>query len=94
MPARSPKPRIIKKYAPKVRRYLRIQKEIKQYYEKSDEIFDELLERLRLTDRVPLGEGKFARLKDNFIDKKTGERMNKAYRAHGIAHYELEVIES
>lgn len=85
---RKHKPRTIKKYAPKVRKLLKIDEEIKARYKKRDEIFDELLSKLQPGDRVPLDSGKFARLKDNF------EGKNKVYRAHGISRLEFEVVEA
>jgi hypothetical protein len=84
---REHKPRVIKKYAGKVRKLLRMQAEIKALYTKSDPILDELVERLRNGALVPLTDRKFARLRDNFADR------NKVYRAHGISRFEIEVFE-
>jgi hypothetical protein len=88
--SRTPKPRTVKKYSPKVRRYLKLQGEISERYKESDEIFDELLQRLKPHHRVPIDPTHFAQLKDNFRDKE-GKPKNKAFRTHGISHYELEV---
>lgn len=90
---RTPKPRTLsaKRFGPRARKLLRTDEQIKALYEKRDEIEAKLLEKARAGDRIPLGNGKFAVLTDNFTDK-DGKAINKCYRAHGISRFQFKVI--
>lgn len=81
------------KLAPRVRKYFKAREAGSRGYKKSDEILADLLERLKPGDTIPMGDGQVARLKDNYLDK-DGKQVNKIYRSHGMAKYELEIVSS
>ena len=74
----------------KVKRYLRLQGEIRRRYKLLDALEEEILPPLKARNR-PLRLGRRATqaviLEDNFAEK------NKAFRAHGISRFELKVVD-
>jgi len=72
----------------KARAHLRSKALARKHYERADRLLAEILPDLKKGAEIPLAGGKRAKLKDNFAD------ANKVFRSHGIARYELEIIES
>lgn len=85
MPSTSPRPRTLKKLTGKYRKLQRTQDRIRSLYKVQDAIEEQLLNIVRMGDRIPLPNGKYAYLVDNFSGK------NKAFRAHGISRFEFRV---
>jgi hypothetical protein len=72
----------------KARAHLRAKVLGQKHYKRADRLLEELLPELKKGAEIPLPGGKKAKLKDNF------STTNRVYRTHGIARYELEIIES
>ena len=75
----------------KIRKHLRAKKLGKLYYDKADELLNELLKEISnpaaFSCRLLRSGKKLAKLKDNYATSNT------AFRAHGIKRFELEVVE-
>lgn len=68
--------------------HLRAREIGRRHYAKSDRLLEAIVKKISRGKEIPLPGGKKAVLKDNFAD------ANKVFRSHGIARYELEVIEA
>jgi hypothetical protein len=83
---------VLAEIATKVGQLDGLQKSVKLMYEQMDPLEARLIELLKdKPDGVTLADGRTAKLKDNFIDPKTGLPRNKAFKAAGVNHYEVEL---
>jgi hypothetical protein len=63
----------------------------KKLYGQRDEVETKLIEAIRAAKhgRLPLGEGRSAIVKDNFVDPRTGQPRNTAFKTTAIKRFEV-----
>lgn len=70
-----------------VQKHLRLRESGKRAYKRAENALDEIVERGKAGEEIPLPGGKKAVIKDLYAT------ANKVFRAHGIGRYEIEVVE-
>jgi hypothetical protein len=70
-----------------VQRHLRSRESGKRAYKRAERLLDEIVQRGKSGEEIPLAGGKKAVIRDLYLT------ANKVFRAHGIGRYEIEVVE-
>lgn len=70
-----------------VQKYLRTRESGKRAYKRAEQLLDEIVQRAKAGQEIPLPGGKKAVVVDLYALK------NKVYRAHGIGRYEIELVD-
>ena len=70
-----------------VGKHLRARESGKRAYKRAERLLDEIVQRGKSGEEIPLAGGKKAMIKDLYLT------TNKVFRAHGIGRYEIEVTE-